>query len=107
MEVLKNHKGKVLASVCMAVIGVAFGVLPYFAVANIIGSIVARNHSLSHYLIQIGLVLLGFLGGILFHEMSTITSHRLAYFIIEDRRKMLAEKLSRISMGEEIGRAHV
>lgn len=100
MEVLKNHKGKVLASVCMAVIGVAFGVLPYFAVANIIGSIVARNPSLSHYLIQIGLVLLGFLGGILFHEMSTITSHRLAYFIIEDKRKMLAEKLSRISMGE-------
>ena len=31
MGMLKEHKGKVLASVLIAIIGVGFGVLPYFS----------------------------------------------------------------------------
>jgi len=97
---LKEHKGKVLASVIFAIIGVGLGVIPYFSVASIINNLVEKNTGISNYVPYILAVLVGFLGSILFHEISTIMSHNLAYRIIEDRRKLLADKLSRISMGE-------
>lgn len=97
---LKEHKGKVSASVIFAIIGVGLGVIPYFSVASIINNLVEKNTGISNYVPYILVVLVGFLGSILFHEISTIMSHNLAYRIIEDRRKLLADKLSRISMGE-------
>ena len=97
---LKEHKGKVSASVIFAIIGVGLGVIPYFSVASIINNLVETNTGISNYVPYILAVLVGFLGSILFHEISTIMSHNLAYRIIEDRRKLLADKLSRISMGE-------
>ena len=97
---LKEHKGKVSASVIFAIIGVGLGVIPYFSVASIINNLVEKNTGISNYVPYILAVLVGFLGSILFHEISTIMSHNLAYRIIEDRRKLLTDKLSRISMGE-------
>lgn len=100
MEILKDHKGRIFASVLLAVVGVGLSVLPYFSVATIINKLVEKNTSISNYLPYILIVLFGFLGSIVFHEISTIISHNLAYRIIEDKRKLLADKLSRVSMGE-------
>jgi len=100
MEMLKGYKGKVSASILFAIIGVGFGVLPYFSVATIINNLVEKNINISNYLPYILTVFVGFLGSILFHEISTVISHNIAYRIIEDKRKLLADKLSRMSMGE-------
>ena len=100
MDILKGHKGKIFAAVFIAIIGVGFGVIPYFSVAAIINNLVAKNANLNNYYPYIFAVFLGFLASILFHEISTIISHNLAYRIIEDKRKLLADKLSKISMGE-------
>ena len=97
---LKKHKSKVFASVLIAIIGVGFGVIPYFSVASIINNLVDNNTDIYNYLPYIFAILVGFLGSVLFHEVSTIISHNLAYRIIEDKRKLLADKLSRISMGD-------
>lgn len=100
MDILKGHKSKIFADVFIAIIGVGFGVIPYFSVAAIINNLVAKNTNLNNYYPYIFAVFLGFLASILFHEISTIISHNLAYRIIEDKRKLLADKLSKISMGE-------
>lgn len=100
MDILKGHKSKIFAAVFIAIIGVGFGVIPYFSVAVIINNLVAKNANLNNYYPYIFAVFLGFLASILFHEISTIISHNLAYRIIEDKRKLLADKLSKISMGE-------
>lgn len=100
MDILKGHKSKIFAAVFIAIIGVGFGVIPYFSVAAIINKLVAKNTNLNNYYPYIFAVFLGFLASILFHEISTIISHNLAYRIIEDKRKLLADKLSKISMGE-------
>lgn len=100
MDILKGHKSKIFAAVFIAIIGVGFGVIPYFSVAAIINNLVAKNANLNSYYPYIFAVFLGFLASILFHEISTIISHNLAYRIIEDKRKLLADKLSKISMGE-------
>ena len=100
MEVLKEHKGKVFASALIAIIGVGLGVIPYFSVANIINNIVEGKVEIGAYIPYILAVLVGLLGSILFHELSTIISHNLAYRVIEGKRKKLVDKLSKISMGE-------
>ena len=97
---LKKHKSKVFASVLIAIIGVGFGVIPYFSVTSIINNLVDNNTDIYNYLPYIFAILVGFLGSVLFHEVSTIISHNLAYRIIEDKRKLLADKLSRLSMGD-------
>lgn len=100
MDILKGHKSKIFAAVFIAIVGVGFSVIPYFSVAAIINNLVAKNANLNNYYPYIFAVFLGFLASILFHEISTIISHNLAYRIIEDKRKLLADKLSKISMGE-------
>ena len=100
MEVLKEHKGKVFASALIAIIGVGLDVVPYFSVANIINNIVEGKVEIGAYIPYILAVLVGLLGSVLFHELSTIISHNLAYRVIEGKRKKLVDKLSKISMGE-------
>lgn len=100
MEVLKKQGRRVFGSVLLAVIGVALGALPYFSVAEIVQKLVLGNQEWQAYLGDLIRIPVGLIGSILFHEWSTILSHNLAYGIIEEERKRLAEKLSTISMGE-------
>lgn len=100
MGVLKKHTGKILVSVLIAILGVFCGVLPYFAVAKIVEQIAGGNIAFSAYKIPVIVMVGGFLGSVIFHEISTLTSHNLAFRIIEDERKTLVRKISRLSMGE-------
>ncbi|HGC8630132.1 TPA: ABC transporter ATP-binding protein [Streptococcus agalactiae] len=100
MEVLKKHIGQILSSVIIAVIGVFCGVVPYFALAKITQNIAISNTDLEFYIRPILLILGGLIGSVIFHEISTLISHNLAFRIIEDERKKLVRKINRLSMGE-------
>ena len=100
MEVLKKHIGQILSSVIIAVIGVFCSVVPYFALAKITQNIAISNTDLEFYIRPILLILGGLIGSVIFHEISTLISHNLAFRIIEDERKKLVRKINRLSMGE-------
>lgn len=100
MDLLKKHIGQILIAVVVAVLGVFCGVLPYFAIAKIVENIANGNIEFSNYQILILVVLGGLFGSVVFHEISTLISHNLAFRIIEDERKKLVRKISRLSMGE-------
>lgn len=100
MEVLKKHIGQILSSVIIAVIGVFCSVVPYFALAKITQNIAISNTDLEFYIRPILLILVGLIGSVIFHEISTLISHNLAFRIIEDERKKLVRKINRLSMGE-------
>ncbi|HGC8284522.1 TPA: ABC transporter ATP-binding protein [Streptococcus agalactiae] len=100
MEVLKKHIGQILSSVIIAIIGVFCGVVPYFALAKITQNIAINNTDLEFYIRPILLILGGLIGSVIFHEISTLISHNLAFRIIEDERKKLVRKINRLSMGE-------
>lgn len=100
MEVLKKHIGQILSSVIIAVIGVFCSVVPYFALAKITQNIAINNTDLEFYIRPILLILGGLIGSVIFHEISTLISHNLAFRIIEDERKKLVRKINRLSMGE-------
>ncbi|NEZ47271.1 ABC transporter ATP-binding protein [Clostridium niameyense] len=99
MQYIREHINQVIISVIFAIIGVFLSILPYFAIANIIRLLIEKKTDINVFVPMIILALIGFIGGIAFHEISTITSHNLAFRIIESTRKKLAEKLDKLSMG--------
>lgn len=100
MDILNKHFIKIFTSIFMAIIGVACGVFPYFATAKIVELIIIGNKNFNAYITLLIIILCGLLGSVVFHEISTIISHNLAFSIIEGERKKLVEKISRLSLGE-------
>ena len=105
MSIIKKHIGAIIFPVIAAIIGVACGIVPYFAVASIITQLINGVTDYRVFLPYIGLIFAGFAGAIIGHSVSTIGSHNLAFSIIEDTRKRVVEKLSRLSMGTIEGKS--
>ena len=99
MDIIKKHIGAIIFPVITAMIGVACGIIPYFAVASIITQLINGVTDYRVFLSFTALIFAGFAGAIIGHSISTIGSHNLAFSIIEDTRKRVVEKLSRLSMG--------
>lgn len=99
MDILKKHIGAIIFPVVFAIIGVACGIVPYFAVASIVTQLINGVTDYRIFLPYAGLIFAGFAGAIIGHSVSTIGSHNLAFSVIEDTRKRVVEKLSRLSMG--------
>ena len=99
MDILKKHIGAIIVPVVFAIIGVACGIVPYFAVASIVTELINGITDYRVFLPYAGLILAGFAGALIGHSISTIGSHNLAFSVIEDTRKKVVEKLSRLSMG--------
>ena len=99
MDIIKKHIGQIIFPVVVAIFGVACGIVPYFAVASIVTQLINGVTDYRVFLPYAGLILAGFAGSIIGHSISTIGSHNLAFSIIEDTRKRVIEKLSRLSMG--------
>ena len=93
------HGGQFALSVILAVLGVAFSVAPYFAVAGIVKGLMAGERDLSYYLTQAGLIALLWLGRVLCHAFSTATSHRATFAVLGEIRKRCTEKLTRMPLG--------
>lgn len=91
--------GKMLASVLLAVIGVAGGLLPYIGVYRIILLFFDGGAEMHTVLPWVGLCAAGYAVKILFHALSTTCSHISAYTILESIRRAIAEKLMKIPLG--------
>ncbi|MGL6200516.1 MAG: ABC transporter ATP-binding protein [Lachnospiraceae bacterium] len=100
LEFAKPHRGRYIASVFLAIIGVAGGLVPYFAVSQIIISLLdGMQDELSFYLIWSGIA-----GGALILKTvcmnwSTALSHEATFAVIGEVRTRMAEKLARVPMG--------
>ena len=99
MDIIKKHIGGIIFPVIAAILGAACGIVPYFAIASIMTQLIDGTSDYRVFVPYVGLVFAGFAGAIIGHSVSTIGSHNLAFSIIEDTRKRVVEKLSRLSMG--------
>lgn len=93
------HRGQLLLSVILAVLGVAFSIAPYFAVVGIVKSLVAGDRNLPYYLTQSGLIALLWLARVLCHAFSTANSHKATFAVLGEIRKRCTEKLTRMPLG--------
>ncbi len=94
-----DHGGQYVLSVVLAVIGVAFSVAPYFVVIGIVQGLMAGQKDFSYYLTRCLIMAVLWAGRVLFHALSTATSHRATFAVLGEIRKRCTEKLTRMPLG--------
>ena len=94
-----DHGGQYVLSVILAVIGVAFSVAPYFVVVGIIHGLMDGRQDFSFYLTRCLIMAALWFGRVLFHSLSTATSHRATFAVLGEIRKRCMEKLTRMPLG--------
>ena len=94
-----DHAGQYVLSVILAVIGVAFSVAPYFVVVGVVQGLMEGQQDFSFYLNRCLIMGVLWLGRVLFHALSTATSHRATFAVLGEIRKRCIEKLTRMPLG--------
>ena len=94
-----THQKEYVLSVILAVTGVAFSIAPYFTVISIIKGLMNGNRDFSFYLTRCLIMALFWLGRVLFHALSTASSHRATFAVLGEIRKRCTEKLTRMPLG--------
>ena len=94
-----GHGGQYVLAVVLAVIGVAFSLAPYFAMIGIVRGLMEGERELSFYLVRCLAAALFWTGRVLFHALSTATSHRATFEVLGEIRKRCTEKLTRMPLG--------
>ncbi len=94
-----DHGGQYVLSVILAIIGVAFSLAPYFAVIGVVQGLMSGVKDFSFYLNRCLIMAVLWLGRVLFHALSTATSHRATFAVLGEIRKKCLEKLTRMPLG--------
>ena len=99
MDFIRPHKGGFLCSVVLSVLGVASGIVPYFAVAKMINLLIVGEQDFSIYLLWCSVALVAFIMKSVFHGFSTKASHEATFAVLSEIRRRIASKLTKVSMG--------
>ena len=89
-----------IASVCLAVLGAAFQILPFFVMAKVTARLLAGNKDLSGYLADCALMAAFWLLRVLLHALSTAQSHQATFAVLGSIRKQWLAKLARMPLGD-------
>ncbi len=95
-----QKKSGYIASVCLAVIGAVFQMLPFYVMAQVIGKLLAGDKDLRGYLIDCAVMALLWLLRVLFHSLSTAQSHKATFAVLGSIRKQGLAKLARMPLGD-------
>ena len=93
-------RGKMAASVALAVVSVAGGFVPYLGVYQILRLFVERRAGLEGILLWCGVCLAGYTVKVAGYALSTMLAHVSAYTILEGLRLQVADQLMRAPLGE-------
>ena len=93
-------RGKMAASVALAVVSVAGGFVPYLGVYQILRLFVERRAGLEGILLWCGVCLAGYAVKVVGYALSTMLAHVSAYTILEGLRLQVADRLMGAPLGE-------
>lgn len=94
-----SHRNLYVTSVSVAVLGVVFGVIPYFIMGDMIHRLVEGDRNWQGYLME-GLWMAVFWAGRVFcHSISTTCSHKATFHVLGGLRRQMCDKLSRVPLG--------
>lgn len=97
-------KGKMALSVFCAILSVAGGFIPFWAVYEILLAFINQNVTLNGILIWCLVGAAGYLLRVACYGISTILAHISAYTILEGIRLKIADRLMKAPLGEVMGR---
>ena len=99
MAFIRPHRAGFIASTVLAVLSVASGMVPYFAVAKMVNLLISAETNFSTYLTWGIVALIAYLMKSVFHGLSTRCSHEATFHVLSEIRQAVADKLTRVSMG--------
>ena len=98
-ELGEGQQGGLKRAVLSAVVGVLFGMLPYFAAAQIILGLLKGEQSTQYYLIWCAVALVGFLLRATLYSLALSQSHKATFAILKSIREKVLEKLPKMPLG--------
>lgn len=99
MTFIRPHQAGFALSVVLAILSVASGLVPYFAVARIVNLLLGGEADFAVYLGWGMAALIAYLLKSVLHGLSTRCSHEATFHVLSEIRRMLADKLTHVSMG--------
>lgn len=93
------YKGRYVLSICLSVLGVASGLVPYYAAAQILIGLIGTVRNFSFYIFWGIIAVVGYLAKSTFAILSTSISHTATFLALRDIRKQIVDKFSRMPMG--------
>ena len=99
MKFARPHSGTYIASVVLAVLGVASGFLPYAAVAMIVKALIEGSGNSSFYALWIAAAVFGQVAKSVLSGIATLLSHKATFAVVSEVRRELAVKLDRMPLG--------
>ena len=97
-ELGEGQQGGLKRAVLSAVVGVLFGMLPYFAAAQIILGLLKGEQSMQYYLIWCVVALVGFLLRATLYSLALSQSHKATFAILKSIRERVLEKLPKMPL---------
>lgn len=99
MAFIRPHRAGFITSTVLAVLSVASGMVPYFAVARMVNLLISGEKNFSIYLTWGGVALIAYLLKSILHGISTRCSHEATFHVLSELRRAVADKLTHVSMG--------
>lgn len=99
-EFANPYKKLYITSVILAICGVACSLVPYFIMGDVVSKLIAGVKEFHVYL-KDGLIMSIFwLGKVVFHSLSTSSSHKATFQVLGNMRKLVCQKLSQVPLGK-------
>ena len=95
-----QKKSGYIVSVCLAVVGAVFQILPFFVMAKVIGKLLIGNKDLTGYLMDCAVMAVFWLLRVLFNSLSTVQSHKATFVVLGNIRKQGLAKLAQMPLGD-------
>lgn len=99
MKYARPHKNGYIGSIILAVSGEVLGLLPYFATARMLGSLLQGGSELSLYITWCMVGAAGYIAKGILTGISTSLSHKATFLTMAEIRRRLISKLARMPMG--------
>ena len=99
LEWSEENRIRYALSVVLAIIGVAGSVVPYFAAGSMINGVLSGMRDFGFYVQWALVAAAGHAVYLVFHNLSTVISHKATFSTISKIRRRLTEKLARVEMG--------
>ena len=99
MQAVNPYKGKYAESICLSVISVAAGLVPYYAAAQMLIGLIGTEKNFSYYLFWCAVAAAGYLVKATFYIFSTNVSHTATFRVLKDLRSRMVANFSKMPMG--------
>ncbi|MDD3225897.1 MAG: ABC transporter ATP-binding protein, partial [Clostridium sp.] len=105
LKYMDDKKYLMTISIFLAIMGEIIGLLPYYFIAKVIGSLFNGTFNLKDTILYVGISTGAYIIKYLLTLKSTLISHKISFTILKNIRLNITDKMAKIHMGEILNRS--